>query len=73
LPTVLTLLLVRRWFFARTYLEVGLQIIIGLIPYALGLAWAVWTGRIWKVQRELQKRTPDEVSVSLISSLQEKI
>jgi len=73
LPTVLTLLLMRRWFFARTYLEVGLQIIIGLIPYALGLTWAVRTGRIWKVQRELQKRAPDEVSVSLISSLQEKI
>jgi hypothetical protein len=63
----------RRWFFAHTYLEVGLQVIIGLIPYALGVTWAVWTGRIWKVQREVQNRAPDEVSAVLMSSYQEKL
>ena len=73
LPTVLTLLAMRRWFFARTYLEVGLQIVIGLAPYALGLTWAVWTGRVWKVQSDLRNRVQDEVSVSLVSELQEKI
>jgi O-antigen/teichoic acid export membrane protein len=73
LPTVLTLLAMRRWFFARTYLEVGLQIVIGLAPYALGLTWAVWTGRVWKVQSDLQNRVQDEVSVSLVSELQEKM
>ncbi len=49
LPTVATLLLMRHWFFAHTYLQVVLQIVIGLLPYGLGLAWAVSKGRIWEV------------------------
>ena len=48
-PTVATLLLVRRWFFATTYLQVGMQILIGLLPYGLGLAWAASTSRAWNV------------------------
>jgi O-antigen/teichoic acid export membrane protein len=48
-PTVVALLLVQRWFFARTYSQVGLQILIGLVPYGLGLAWAISRGRIWQV------------------------
>jgi O-antigen/teichoic acid export membrane protein len=46
-PTVLLLLLMRRWFFARTYLQVGLQIIVGLIPYGIGVAFSI--SRIWDV------------------------
>jgi O-antigen/teichoic acid export membrane protein len=49
MPTVATLLLMRRWFFAHTYLQVALQILIGLLPYALGLMWAARTERIWRV------------------------
>jgi O-antigen/teichoic acid export membrane protein len=48
-PTVAVLLLMQRWFFARTYLQVGLQVLIGLVPYGLGLAWAISSGRIWSV------------------------
>jgi O-antigen/teichoic acid export membrane protein len=49
LPTIAALLLMRHWFFARTYLQVGLQIVIGLMPYGLGLAWAFSRGHMWEV------------------------
>jgi O-antigen/teichoic acid export membrane protein len=49
LPSVAVLLLMRRWFFAQTDLQVGLQIMIGLVPYGIGLMWAVSRGRIWEV------------------------
>ena len=48
-PTVAVLLLMRHWFFAHTYLQVGLQIAIALIPYGLGLVWAFSKRRIWEV------------------------
>jgi len=38
---VATLLLMRHWFFAQTYLQVGLQIVIGLVPYAIGVAMSI--------------------------------
>jgi O-antigen/teichoic acid export membrane protein len=48
-PTVAVLLVMRHWFFAHTYLQVALQIVVGLVPYGLGLIWAVSNGRIWEV------------------------
>jgi hypothetical protein len=39
----------RHWFFAHTYLQVGLQIAIALTPYGLGLVWAFSKRRIWEV------------------------
>jgi O-antigen/teichoic acid export membrane protein len=48
-PTVVVLLLVKYWFFPSTYWQVGLEILIGLVPYGLGLAWAISRGRIWEV------------------------
>jgi O-antigen/teichoic acid export membrane protein len=48
-PTVAVLLLMRHWFFAHTYLQIGLQILIALLPYGLGLAWAISKGRVWEV------------------------
>jgi len=68
LPTVLALVAVRQWFFARTYLEVALQIVIGMIPYALGLTWAIWTGRIWKVDQQVESRRPEPVAVPLVGT-----
>jgi O-antigen/teichoic acid export membrane protein len=68
LPTVLALLAVRHWFFAHTYLEVALQIAIGLAPYALGVAWAVWTGRVWKVDEGVQKQPQPTVAVQLVGT-----
>ncbi len=71
-PTVLALLGMRRWFFARNYLQVGLQILIGLLPYGFGLMWAIWTGRVWRVERELVRQPTDEVGIALIGTYQDE-
>ncbi|MGC2195349.1 MAG: oligosaccharide flippase family protein [Terriglobales bacterium] len=70
-PLVVTLLLMRRWFIAHTYLEVGLQILISLLPYGLGAFWALWTKRLWQVG-ELSGKQMDEVAVALIETYQEE-
>jgi O-antigen/teichoic acid export membrane protein len=71
IPLVVTLLLMRRWFFAHTYLEVGLQILLGLAPYGLGLLWAFWTKRVWQVG-EVLSREMDEIAVALIENYPEE-
>jgi O-antigen/teichoic acid export membrane protein len=70
LPTVFALLAMRHWFFAHTYLQVALQIVIGLTPYGLGLIWAIWSGRVWKVDQDLKKRAPAPVTVPLVGTEQ---
>jgi O-antigen/teichoic acid export membrane protein len=72
LPTIATLLLMRRWFFAHNYLQVGLQILISLIPYGIGLAWAFWTGRVWRIEKPLVEQPLDEVGVALIGTYQDE-
>jgi O-antigen/teichoic acid export membrane protein len=72
-PTVGILLLMRWWFFARNYAQVGMQILISLIPYGLGLAWALWTKRIWNVPQLPSGRGFDEVGTALIGDYQEKL
>ncbi len=73
LPTVFTLLAMRRWFFARNYLELGLQIIISFVPYALGITWAVWTGRVWRIEKTLVRQPQDEVAVALIGTYRDEL
>lgn len=68
LPTVLALLAVRQWFFARTYLQVALQLVIGLAPYGLGLTWAIWTGRVWKIDEDVRKQPQAPVAVPLVGT-----
>ncbi len=72
LPVIATLLAMRHWFFARNYLQVGLQILISLIPYGIGLAWAFWTGRVWRIQKPLVEQPLDEVGVALIGTYQDE-
>lgn len=67
-PTVLALLAVRQWFFARTYAEVALQIVVAMIPYALGLTWAIWTRRVWTVNQEVHSRAERPVTVPLVGT-----
>jgi O-antigen/teichoic acid export membrane protein len=71
LPLIGSLLLMRNWFFAHTYLQVGLQVLIGCLPYGLGVLWAVWTKRVWQVG-ELSTRQVDEVGLALVETFQEK-
>lgn len=42
-PLVLALLLLRRWFVAHNYRQLGLQLLIGGLVYGLGLAWVYMT------------------------------
>jgi O-antigen/teichoic acid export membrane protein len=71
-PTVVALLLVRRWFFARTYPQVLLQIIIGLVPYGIGLAWALWTKRVWQIEGMEPAQQLDPVGMALIESYEDQ-
>ncbi len=71
IPLVVTLLLMRHWFFAHTYPELGLQILLGLLPYSAGAFWAFWTKRLWQVG-ELSGAQMDEVAVALIETYQEE-
>jgi O-antigen/teichoic acid export membrane protein len=70
-PQVATLLLLRHWFVAHTYVQVGFQILISLVPYGLGVLWAIWTKRVWQMG-ELSSQQMDEVAVALIETYQEE-
>jgi O-antigen/teichoic acid export membrane protein len=70
-PQVLTLLLLRRWFIAHNYVQVGFQILLSLVPYGLALSWAIWTKRAWQVG-DLTGPQMDEVRVALIETYQEE-
>jgi hypothetical protein len=63
---------VRRWFFARTYPQVLLQIIIGLVPYGIGLAWALWTKRVWQIEGVEPAQQLDPVGMALIESYEDQ-
>jgi O-antigen/teichoic acid export membrane protein len=69
LPLAGTLLLMRNWYFAHNYFQVALQILIGFLPYGLGLLWATWTKRAWRVGK-LSVAPPDEVAVAFVDTLQ---
>ncbi len=49
-PLVVTLILLRHWFVPHNYIQLGIQLLIGLTVYGLGLLWAISTGRAWQVQ-----------------------
>jgi len=70
-PQVAVLLFMRHWFIAHTYVQVGFQILISLIPYGLGVLWAIWTKRVWQTG-DLSGQQMDEVAVALIETYQEE-
>jgi len=70
-PQVAVLLFMRHWFIAHTYVQVGFQISISLIPYGLGVLWAIWTKRVWQTG-DLSDSQMDEVAVALIETYQEE-
>jgi O-antigen/teichoic acid export membrane protein len=49
IPLVLALLLMRRWFVAHNYWQLGIQLVVGGIVYGLGLAWVFLTSRALRV------------------------
>src|SRR5215469_1683186 len=70
-PTVISLLLIRRWFFAHSYLQVIIQILLGLAPYGVGLAWAIATKRIWQWSDFLPKLETKEATTGMLETYQE--
>jgi hypothetical protein len=71
-PFVLALLLLRRWFIPHTYLQLGLGVGLALLPYGAGVLWALWSNRIWHVDKSLPASTQNEIAVALIESYQEE-
>jgi O-antigen/teichoic acid export membrane protein len=72
IPQVATLLLLQRWFVPHNYVQLGVQILISLLPYGAGLLWAFRTKRIWQVRTELSPKDMDEVTVALMETYQEE-
>jgi O-antigen/teichoic acid export membrane protein len=70
-PFVLALLLLRHWFIPHTYLQLGLGVGLALLPYGAGVLWALWSNRIWHIDK-LAATTQNEVAVALIESYQEE-
>jgi O-antigen/teichoic acid export membrane protein len=72
IPTVACLLWMRHWFFARNYLQVGMQICIGLLPYGLGLIWAIRTKRLLQGGKFTSGPVQNDAGVALVESYQEE-
>ncbi len=71
-PLVVVLLLLRHWFIAHTYLQVGIQLVIGLAVYGAGLSWAIWTRQAWQVEGIHDSEAASEVAVGLIETYQDE-
>jgi Na+-driven multidrug efflux pump len=48
-PLVLTLLVMRSWFVAHNYWQLGIQLLAGGVVYGLGLGWVFLTSRALRV------------------------
>ena len=72
LPLIGVLLWLRHWFYAHTYAQVGLQLLIASLVYGVGLLWAVWTKRVWKLGHLAEQTQADELTVAMVQSYQEE-
>ncbi len=48
-PLVAALLLMQRWFVPHNYRQLGIQLLIGMIVYGLGLVWVVLTNQALRI------------------------
>ncbi len=71
-PTVVVLLVMKHWFPPRFYWQVGLEILIGLVPYGLGLAWAFSSGGIWQVDGISTRSELEQVEVTSFEAPMER-
>ena len=67
-PLVLALLLMRRWFVAHNYWQLGMQLLVGGIVYGLGLAWVFLTNRTLRVGQLAEKQDVQPLDVGLVVS-----
>jgi hypothetical protein len=49
-PLVAVLMGLHYWFIPRGYLQLALQLTIAAAVYGIGVVWAFWTKRLWKVE-----------------------
>jgi O-antigen/teichoic acid export membrane protein len=65
IPLVCVLLLMRRWFIPHHYLQLAEQLAIGLAVYGIGVAWAIWTRKAWRVEGLSYDERDAEIGVEL--------
>ena len=65
IPLVCVLLLMRRWFIPHHYLQLAEQMAIGLAVYGIGVAWAIWTRKAWRVEGLSYDERDAEIGVEL--------
>lgn len=71
-PLVATLFLMHRWFVAHNYFQLAIQLLLGIAVYGVGLLWAIWTRKVWKVEGIHDQDTANQVAIGLIESYQQE-
>jgi len=64
-PLVVVLLWLQRWFVPHHILQLMLQVAIGFAVYGIGVAWAVWSKKIWSVEGLSYDEQDAELGVEL--------
>jgi O-antigen/teichoic acid export membrane protein len=65
-PLVGTLLWMRRWFVPHNYLQLCLQLLLGVAVYGAGLLWAFRTGRAWNVGELSLNNSSTELPIEIV-------
>lgn len=71
-PLVAVLLLMRHWFIAHNYLQLGIQLLASVAVYGAGLLWAIWSRKAWQVDGIHDQDTANQVAVDLIETYQQE-
>lgn len=71
-PLIVVLLLMRHWFVAHNYFQLAIQLLVGAVVYGLGLFWAIWTHKAWKVQNVHDQDGATDVTIGLIETIQQE-
>ena len=71
-PLVAVLLWMRHWFVAHTYLQLAIQLLIGSAVYGIGLLWAIWTHRAWKIDELSGEKQPLERTLAVVQTYPEE-
>jgi O-antigen/teichoic acid export membrane protein len=71
-PLVAVLLWMRHWFVAHTYFQLAIQLLIGSAVYGIGLLWAIWTHRAWKVDELSSEKQELERTLAVVQTYPEE-
>jgi hypothetical protein len=64
----------RSWYIPHNYPSLAIQLALASMVYGVGVAWAVWTHRVWKVGELTPQgeQSSIEGTVPLASSVQDE-